>query len=160
MITRLSSLYEIPIIDLNTGTQLAEIKDFILDIKNEKLIGFITRNDLFLSFNNTKNLGRDFLSLDCEFSQEIFIDMPQYNHENLLLYPRDILKRPVITEEGKVLGIINDICLDVFSGSIESYEISDGLFKDILKGRAKIFLNQVTSYGNGVIVIKEKDALS
>ena len=41
---------------------------------------------------------------------------------------------------------------------IQGFEVSDGLFKDLVSGRTQIFLSDIVAFGEDVIVIKkEKD---
>lgn len=51
---------------------------------------------------------------------------------------RDIRGLRVEYEDGRSIGVIQDLILDENTGEITGYEISDGVIEDLLKGRFSI----------------------
>lgn len=150
---KVSDLINLPVINLNTGSQTTIVNDVILDADNDILHGFLCENKL-LPFEKIKNLGKDALMIEVD-DMNVILESVKLHVNPPLFLPKYIMATPVVTEQGEYMGTIGDILLDEDTGKIIGYEISDGLLKDLVSGRSIITVPQIITYGEDAVVIKE-----
>jgi uncharacterized protein YrrD len=59
----------------------------------------------------------------------------------------------VFSKEGGELGFVKDVLFDSKSGKVESLEISDGLFQDVLQGRKMLPLFGKVEMGEDFAIV-------
>ena len=62
----------------------------------------------------------------------------------------------VVGPRGEPIGKVVSLVFRLMDGSISTYEVSQGFFKDLLKGRCLLSPDEVTSASLGELVIKER----
>jgi len=135
-------IISLPVIALSNGKQLGEVKDLIYDFGENRVIGYLIENGGWL--RNSKGFLHD--------------DVFRRENESLIIADESVIKPiksiPVLKktvsekrdirglrveyEDGRSIGIIQDLILDENTGEITGYEISDGVIEDLLKGRFSI----------------------
>lgn len=70
---------------------------------------------------------------------------------------RKIKGVPVITSNGKQLGILEDVYFQEEMGTIIGYELSDGFFSDLMEGRRIIRKPNKLSIGKDAFVIHQAE---
>lgn len=153
MLYKLGNILNLPIFSLTSGNKIGEVKNFILNTETEKLQGIVSDEDGFIDFEDVYSLSAEAIMVVLE---EIKSKNPTNKLEPPLFLPEDIIGTPIISESGKSVGEIGDILLDGTTALIKGFEVSDGLLKDLVSGRTKIVLSDITTFGEDVIVIKEK----
>ncbi|MFZ5943342.1 MAG: PRC-barrel domain-containing protein [Bacillota bacterium] len=148
-----SDFVNMPIIDLTSGSQLAKAKNVVLNAENDALSGFICENHKFLPRNKVKNLGKDAIIVEENISS--LLEKIKIPLNPPLFLPEYLIGTPIVTQEGRSIGIVGDILINGDTGQIEGYEVSDGLLKDLVSGRSIISIPQVITYGEDAVVISE-----
>lgn len=64
---------------------------------------------------------------------------------------------PVITANGKQLGILEEVYFDEVQGKIVGYELSDGFVNDVLDGRQVIRHPDQLLFGEDAFVVQLAD---
>ena len=146
---KLTSLVNLPIISLTSGKQLAVVEDFLLNSETESLEGFVWEEKL-IYWENVYSIGINAVIAECE---KIENNLPE-NLEPHLFFPKEIIGTAVIADNGQTLGEVKDVLINPTNGRIESFEVSDGLLKDLVTGRRLIALDDIVTIGEEVIVIK------
>ncbi|MGI6226767.1 MAG: PRC-barrel domain-containing protein [Peptococcales bacterium] len=150
---KVSELINLPIINLTSGIQITKVTNVILNADNDILEGFICDNKL-LPLEKIKNIGKDAIMV--EANDIALLLEPMNAHVNAPLFlPNYIENTPIVTEQGKYIGIIGDVLVESNTGKIIGYEVSDGLLKDLVKGRSIITVSQIITYGEDAIVIND-----
>lgn len=155
MARKASDFVNLPVIHLVSGQQLNIIKDIVLNADNDKLYGFICEDYKLLPVEAIKTIGKDAIIIEAENIEDVLIDI-ELPVSAPLFVPEHVIGTPIITDTGKNIGTIGDIYLSDTTGKIESYEVSDGLLKDLVSGRSNIPILQVVTYGEDAVVINEK----
>lgn len=151
---KVSDLINLPIIDLTSGSQLAIVKDVVLNADNDVLKGFLCENKL-LPLGKVKSFGKDAVIIESDFLDSILEPFKVPVNPPYFL-PEYIIGTPIMTESGKYLGTIGDILVEDNIGKILGYEVSDGLLKDLVSGRSFITVPQIITYGEDAVIIKEE----
>jgi len=154
MLRKVSEFINLPVINLTSGSQIATVKDLVLDADNDNLLGFIC-NDKFLSLEKVKSIGKDAVMVETTDINEI-LETIKIPVTAPLFLPDHILGTSIITEDGKTLGTVGDIILEENTGEIISYEVSNGLLKDLVSGRSTVSILQVVTYGEDAVVVNEQ----
>ncbi len=135
-------IISLPVVALNNGKQVGEVKDLVYDINENRVVGYLVENGGWL--RNSKG----FLHEDiCRREDESLIITDESAIKPVKSIPAlkqtivaksDIRGRRVEYEDGRIIGIIQDLILDENTGEIIGYEISDGVIEDLLNGRFTI----------------------
>ena len=135
-------IISLPVIALNSGKQLGEVKDLIYDFGENRVVGYLVENGGWLR-NSKGFLYDDVFRRENEgliIADESVIkpikSIPAL--KKTVSEKRDIRGLRVEYEDGRSIGVIQDLILDENTGEITGYEISDGVIEDLLKGRFSI----------------------
>ncbi|WP_418792285.1 PRC-barrel domain-containing protein [Phosphitispora sp. TUW77] len=131
-----------PVIALNSGKQVGEVKDLIYDIDENRVIGYLVENGGWLR-NSKGFLHKEIFRHENEsliIIDESVIKPIKYIPalKEIINDKRDIRGLRVESDNGQSIGIIQDLIIDENTGEITGYEISDGVIEDLLKGRFSI----------------------
>ena len=147
---RMRDLIMLPIIDPNTGERLGWVKDIIFNQTTNRVTGIIFEKDTFLKPQLLK-IPRD--------------DIASFGKESVTLVklsPQEIVGTcwsqkvgsKVYNDDGDIKGTIGDIYVDNLVQTIVGYEISDGLFADLYKGRRAVLENNILAESQDVVIIE------
>jgi uncharacterized protein YrrD len=62
----------------------------------------------------------------------------------------------VMTTKVEVLGVLTDVLLEETAGNILGYELSDGYFNDLLRGRKVIPTANIITWGKDTVIVDER----
>jgi uncharacterized protein YrrD len=155
---RLQDIIGLPLLETETGTQIGQIKDIVLNIEEAKVYGVIIdegNNALSgkgIAFLDLLGLGRDAIMVrnhsvvhQCACIFEIT------NH----YYVKELFEKEIITEEGLRLGRLVDIFFDINTGEMKWYQLSDSLVTDLLYGRKKMPLPKIQIVGKDKVIVPD-----
>jgi uncharacterized protein YrrD len=152
-------LIDLPVINLETGKEIGNIKDIVFDPKYSSLVGLIIdgnswfKGSRMVSYEKLHSIGEDAVTIEDESA----LTKLDKDKEYLDGSAGNIIGSRVVTNDGKELGNIEDIILDSDSGEINSYEITDGLVQDILEGRGLLNISDNLKYGEDVVIVSNLD---
>lgn len=150
-------LLSLPIINYNTGEQLAEIKDLIYDPYNNKLLGFILEEGNWfwgskvLLLDQVYHIGNDVITVSSKDSIMDSAARPEI--KELLKKQVKINGYKLLSERGKDIGTIQDLIIDPVKGNITGYEVSNGIVGDLLEGRRNIPIPQTITMAENALII-------
>ena len=149
----------IPVISLKTGERLGYLKNALFDMQS-KVKGFVIEGENSISLKLTKK---------CVFLDDIL----KLSKEICMIYSKDNIKtlrnkkeiketcpieekigKTVITENGKNIGVVDDVFFDIATGELEGLEISKGFMNDIIEGKNKIFINDGVEFAEEFVIAK------
>ncbi len=147
---RMRDLIMLPIIDPSTGERLGWLKDILFEQISNTVTGIIFEKDSFLKPHQAKVAREDILS----FGKESLI-LTKLSHKEIYgsCWSQKIGSK-VYNGDGDIKGTIGDIFVDNLVQVIVGYEISDGLFADLYKGRNAIFAENILAESQDVVVIE------
>jgi uncharacterized protein YrrD len=145
-------LKNLPVIDVVSGQQLGYVVNFKI-INHEILAGLylVTFNNrvLYLARDCITQIGRDAVLVQAEAGQAIEGEPDWPDNAGLN-------SSAVMTTKGEVLGVLTDILLEDTAGNIMGYELSDGYFNDLLRGRKVIPTANIITWGKDTVIVDER----
>ncbi|KUO50617.1 MAG: hypothetical protein APF76_08195 [Desulfitibacter sp. BRH_c19] len=145
-----------PVISVDSGKQIGVIKDLIC-LWKEGLVkslyletgNIITKDDASVPISSFKKFAGDWVPLvTLEKLEELENQEEQYWTK--------CKGRKIVSNWGREIGFLTEICFSFPEGKIDHLEISDGLLKDFLNGREKILFRDIETFTENMIIIKEK----
>lgn len=147
---RIQEILGLPVLNQKTGAQMGHVKDVIIDNKENRVMGIMLEADSMFGHcipgivrQDLLQISKDSIITDCSVSLEL-------SGSSWL----EKVGGTVYNFDGTIKGCIVDAFLDESFNEILGYEISDGLFADLLNGRQAISEENILMEGKDVIVIE------
>ena len=155
---KLGSIIGLPIVETETGTQIGEIGEIVVNVEEAILFGLIISGSNWFSgeniitFEEVASVGRDAVMIS---NHHVIRSIDTLSIANYNYYLRDLLNKEIITDGGLRLGILTNIMVNSVTGEIKWYEISDSMVMDLLYGRMIMQLPQVQIVGQDKVIVPE-----
>jgi uncharacterized protein YrrD len=146
-----------PIVAYDSGKKINNIRDLIFDQNESSLLGFlIEEGGLFsdpkvLPLSLVRALGSDAAIVPSRSAISTARDYP--NIQNILEHNNILNGTRIMTTDGRDLGKLVDFYFDEYTGAIEGYETSGGLFADAYSGRSFVPAFQTLKIGEDVAFV-------
>ena len=148
----------LPVLETETGKQIGEISEVIVDIEAALVCGFIIAgsnwfaSESIIAFEDLFSLGRDAMMVR---NQHVLRQLNMQVIHNNKYYLRDLFDKQIFTDSGLRLGVLADILFDHITGEIKWYQISDSIITDLLYGRMMMPLPQTQTVGQDKVIVPE-----
>lgn len=153
---KMRDLLGLPILEIETGIQIGEVREVILDIGMASVIGIMvsgssrfTDNQGFF-FHDLFSLGRDAVTV--RNSHQAIAEIVSSEATCSL---KELLNKQIFTEAGLNLGVLVDVFFEASTGEIKAYQVSDGIITDLIHGRRLMPLPQVQVVGGDKLIVPE-----
>ncbi|MBP2625525.1 MAG: PRC-barrel domain protein [Firmicutes bacterium] len=148
----------LPVLETETGMQIGEIAEVIVDIEAAFVCGFIIAGENWLvsesiiAFEDLSSLGRDAMMVRNRHAIRQLNTLVLVNNK---YYLQDLFDKQIFTDSGFRLGVLADILFDNITGEIKWYQVSDSIITDLLYGRMIMPLPQVQTIGQDKVIVPE-----
>ncbi|MCK8818097.1 PRC-barrel domain-containing protein [Natroniella sulfidigena] len=147
-------LIGLPIVDLEDGELIGKVVDILFSPEKKELLGVKAKNNKLwkgarlIPQKSLYTLGKDIVVINNKR------DLKQAEKSVASLNSgKEVMGKEVITEEGQVLGAVEDVIIDQ-DQKLLGYELTDGLIQDILTGRKLILFAEIElTYGEDIIIV-------
>jgi uncharacterized protein YrrD len=147
---RMRDLLRIPVLDLNNEQRLGWVKDILYDEKKNTVTGLLIEKDSFLKSQQEKIARGDIIS----FGKEA-VSVEKLTKKRVRGTPLSKkIGTEVYSDDGEIKGTVGDIFVDNSVQNVLGYEISDGIFADLFKGREAVLEENILAESQDVIVIE------
>ncbi|HYF62906.1 MAG TPA: PRC-barrel domain-containing protein, partial [Herpetosiphonaceae bacterium] len=130
------------VVAVDTGEKVQTISDLVFDQNTNQLLGFLVDEGGWFSeakvlpLQNVQSIGPDAVLIA---SRAGVVEAPRVPAMHQILQRNNILKGTrVLTTDGRDLGTLADLYFDEYSGQVEGYDVSGGIFADAYTGRSFI----------------------
>jgi uncharacterized protein YrrD len=151
-----------PVVAYDTGEEVEKIVDLIFDQENNLLLGFLVdeggwfSNALVLPLTRVQAIGADAVIVS---SKAVITPASYFPEIQRILEKDNILKgTKIMTIDGRDLGTMVDLYFDDFSGAIEGYEVSGGIFADAYSGRSFVPAPDTLKIGEDIAFVPSETA--
>ncbi|MDA8227268.1 MAG: PRC-barrel domain-containing protein [Desulfitobacterium hafniense] len=146
---RTREIVGLPVLNLQSGGQVGWVQD-VAFVGNEVAGVVLEGGGLFHSDKGIPRsmivaFGKDALTVSEEMVQEI--KGTRWSQK---------IGNQVFTQGGDAQGTIQDVFLDDSVSRIAGYEVSDGLFADLVQGRGAILQQNVMVDGKDVLIVEDE----
>lgn len=148
---RARDIIGLPILNLKSGDSIGWVQDVVFDLKDQKVNGMILENGHL--FRSTKGLPRS--AIDA-VGKDALIVKDNIVQDIIGIKWSEKVGNQVFSQGGEAKGTIQDVFLDDSADRIVGFEVSDGLFSDVLQGRGAIFQENVMVDGKDVLIVDDQ----
>lgn len=153
---KLSYLLGLPVLEIETGKQIGEVQEVILDIEQATVKGIILNNSQIdhcdaIAFQDVYSVGNDALTI--RSVAEIGKTILRFTYKVYRF--SDLCNKQIYTETGLLLGVLVDIYFDDGTGELKGFQVSDGFVSDLLYGRQIMPLPQAQVIGQDKIIVPD-----
>ncbi|ODA41753.1 PRC-barrel domain-containing protein [Desulfosporosinus sp. BG] len=145
---RTREIIGLPVLDLKSGDSIGWVQDLILDNDRDEVVGILLEGGRF--FQSSKGIprqaivaiGKDAITV----KEKTIVELKGTRWS-------DKVGNEVYTQGGDARGTIEDVFLDDSVEEIVGFEVSDGLFADLLHGRGTILRPHVMINGKDILIV-------
>ena len=157
---KFSKIINLPVIAAEEQEYMGNVIDIIFNPEQQKIIAIVFTNNKLLS--SRKAIGIDkILSIDknsvwIKDKKKIINSTLMLRNNKLKSYKTDFDNKKIYTDKKNDLGFINDVIFNTEIGTIEGFEISDGVLQDLIDGRKYITtMGMVDTRKESIFIAKE-----
>lgn len=155
-------ILSLPVVTQKDKKAIGEVKDIIYDPEKNQIVGYL------VDIGGWLREGKGFLHADLLKREE---DGLVIKDESIIkkiskmdnvreAIDKDIRGLRVELEDGRCIGVIQDLLVDEQTGKITGYEISDGVIQDLLDGRSTISNEGLNILADRVVATADFDTNS
>ncbi len=148
-----------PVISLEEGQQVGSIRGLVVNPAFKNVAALIIeqkgwfREQKFIPFSKVHNIGDDAVTIDRVSRAEKGVSMPEIL--KLIKERVNVVGSRLVTENGTVLGVVDEYYVDLQTGDIVGLEFSGGTVSNLMKGSAFLDIDYVRTLGSAVIVCSD-----
>ena len=145
---RIRELIGLPVLDLKSGDSIGWVQDLVLDNDKDEVIGILLegghlfRSEKGIPRKAIMTVGKDALTVSSKTVEPL--KGTRWS---------DKVGNEVYTQGGDARGTIEDVFLDDSAEKMVGFEVSDGLFADLLHGRGTILRPHVMIDGKDILIV-------
>lgn len=150
----------VPVVIQESGKQLGAVVDLLFDSK-QQFVGCLIehcgwwRHRKFLPREEIVFAGRDAVMVLAATSLVAF-RKKQRAYTSLLAGEQRLKGRSVMLGNGTFLGLVENVFFSIDLGTLEGYELSNGLFNDLRDGRKWLEVNDSVDWNNENLIVPTK----
>ena len=143
-------------ISLKRGEEIGKVIDLLFrETKVEGLIidknGWLNRH-LFVPLRQIHAVGHDAIVIE-DVEKLAVYDKKQFPFQSLQNGSKHIAGKMLMSTEGEMLGLVEDVYFNEYLGNIVGYEVTDGFIADIKEGKQVVKTNTPLIVGDELLVI-------
>lgn len=149
-----------PIMTLETGRKLGNVKDIIFDPVAGRLEaltiesnGFFGPKRWFLLTENIRSIGEDAIMVDT--GRALRNSDNARREADIVDLNNTLAGKTVVTENGDILGSVSDVYIDADTGKALRYEVSGGAVSDVGSGRRVFPVPEALVVGPDALVVPD-----
>ncbi len=145
-------LIGLSVVDSATGKDCGAIDDLVLDLEQGKVTALLVKSVGWLTSSKVvplalvQKMGNDVVLIDEEVKAVL-------NDDGCGI--KSLKGCSVISSEGKDLGTVEDLIMEIPEGRVLGWEISDGLVQDLVEGRRVLPVGSVITCGLDRFIVQE-----
>lgn len=156
---RAKALIGLPVIAHDRARVVGEVKDLCVDPAHRQVHalvvvdGAVWRRTRFLPWDRIQSIGEDAVYIP---SQNVLVtsDTSVGGCWHLMAAEGGVYGRSIVDIAGERLGRLGDLLIDLSTGEIAGYELSDGMVQDMLTGRQRLLAQSHLSPDGESLVIE------
>lgn len=151
-----SRILGVKVFNASEGKMFGSVQDILLDLERKSIMSICTQNK---REKHLIGLGSiNFVDGRVTIKDRNVVKSPEKNIQQRHNYinGKDILGKKIFTYRGENIGYLNDLIFDIEVGSLDAFEITDGIIQDIISGRNVVpAIGKISLGEEGIILSKE-----
>ncbi|SMB94127.1 PRC-barrel domain-containing protein [Deinococcus hopiensis] len=146
-----------PIVAIDNGERIDTVHDLIFDHQANQVLGLLVdeggwfHSARVLPFEAVRSIGEDAVMVDSAASVTSTRDDGRL--ADLLNSKVSLLGMTLLTTDGQNLGKLADVFFDEYSGQVEGYEATGGIFSDLSSGRTFVPAPEHVQIGHDAAIV-------
>ncbi|CAN5497332.1 hypothetical protein BH11ARM2_BH11ARM2_30700 [soil metagenome] len=153
------SFIGMPVVSLANGERMGTVHDVVYSAREGRVLYFTvpvaggmfgSGKTLLLDAADIKSVGNDAITIENS-------DLLREQDRNVKSVAEDsgesIVGKRLMTEDGDNLGAIDDVLVNPTTFRILAYQVSGGLWHDLMRGQTDVPVEMVTTVGKDVVVV-------
>lgn len=151
-------LISMPIVSLDEGIQIGSVRSLVVNPEKMEIAAVVLdqrgwfREQKIIPYSKIKSIGTDALTIDQSSNVQKPVNLPEIL--KLLNEKANPIGTRVISENGTVVGLVDEYYIDEQTGKIVSLEVSGKFLESLFKGKALLSTDNVRTMGVQAIVVK------
>ncbi len=152
MLIKASEIIDKNVVYSVTGKKIGKINNIIICLQKKIIIGlicevpeFLRKEKLFIEISDIKHVKYQNIVIKNKIKKTEKIIGDKFTSQK---------GKRIISEEGKDLGILEDIIFEMSDGKIKVFEISRGLLSDLIYRRKKLPVEKFKVFGKDFIIFE------
>lgn len=152
-----SLLKGLPVYELARGQRLGEVCDVSIS-SNGSVVGLLVKKGAFIKkiylikVEQVASYGCDGVMVKDASALEPLESEPEYTFE----HQQSLAGKKLLSKDGEQLGLVDDVYFLEELGTIVGYELTDGFFSDITKGKRVVKPIGPPAIGKDAIIVTVK----
>lgn len=159
MLHRYSEVLNLPVLCADSGKRAGIVKNIIFSLESKEVKALLLEHK-GLSMNKRVVFLGELLSLGGDAaivnSSGCVAEMDRIAYSEAFRDDGSLLGLKVYSRDGGELGVVKDVIFDYRTGKIECFEISDGLFQDVMQGRKLLPLFGKVELGDEFAIVESE----
>lgn len=152
-----------PVFSLEDGQQTGTVKELVINSQRKQVVAIAIAQKgwlkelKYIPYSKIRSIGEDAITVDHGATLEKGASLPEI--VKLVREKVELTGARLVTENGNILGLVDEYLIDLLTGEIVGLEFGDNFINSMIKGRAYLDIAHVRTIGKEVIVCHE-DALA
>lgn len=140
----------LPVVVVDSGKSVGRVRDGVFDLGRGRLKGLLVvcgAEELYLPFDQVHSLGATAVTVGAD---AVLLSVGDGLSAEAQPVPQG---KRVMTREGEVLGVVDDVIFDAESGAVWGYQVTGGFISDFVDGKRNVPLTEEIIVGPDALVV-------
>lgn len=146
-----------PVFSLEEGLHIGSVKEIVVSPNDKRVAALIIeqkgwfREQRFIPYHKVYSVGDDAVTIEKTSGVQRATGLPDI--VKLLKDKIKVIGAKIVTENGNLLGFIDEYYVEIETGNITGLEFSGNLINNVIKGRAFLDISFVRTIGREIVIV-------
>jgi len=149
-------LLNLPVFSLDEGQQIGKVKGLVVDPAQKAVVVLAIeekgwhKEQKFIPFNRLHSIGADAITVEKSsviHKKSCLPDVVKLAKDKI-----EVIGTRLVLENGTILGQVDEYYIDLNTGEIGGLEFSEGVFNNVLQGRAYLDAAFIRTFGKELTI--------
>ena len=149
-----------PVFSLEEGLHIGSVKEIVVSPNDKRVAALIIeqkgwfREQRFIPYHKVYSVGDDAVTIEKTSGVQRATGLPDI--VKLLKDKIKVIGAKIVTENGNLLGFIDEYYVEIETGNITGLEFSGNLINNVIKGRAFLDISFVRTIGREIVIVNNE----
>lgn len=149
-----------PVIGLEEGRQMGSVKDLVVNPNEKKVVALaveqkgLFKEHKYIPYSKVRSVGEDAVTVNRGATAQKSGNLPEII--SLIREKKSINGARIVTENGTLLGVVDDYYVNLASGELVGMEFSGSYLNAVFNGKAFLDIDHVLTIGRDMIVCSDE----
>ncbi len=149
-----------PVVSLEEGQRMGNVKDLVVNTTEKKVVALaveqkgLFKEHKYIPYSKVRSVGGDAVTVNRGASAQKSGNLPEII--TLVREKNNINGARIVTENGTLMGIVDDYYVNLASGELVGMEFSGNYLNSVFNGTAFLDIDHVLTIGRDMIVCSDE----